>query len=545
MKKLSIILPLLFCLSVLNSQTMAVLEFEGKGISQVEASALTDRLNNEIYKLGKYTLVERNQIEEILQEQGFQQSGCTSAECVVEVGRLLGAQKMVVGSISRVGDVFSVSARIVDMQSGEIEKFVNLDHEGKIGDLLKWGMEQIALDLITGRKIQALSQGPISYGSLYITTDRPNAKIWIDDEPVVQTTPLTIDKLIEGEHTIRAENNNYKDVLQIQIKPNEINTIHLKLKLLRNNLNVYSTPVGAEVYVKNVKKGITPITVKDLYVGKHSITIKKGGFATVTKEVNIFKEKRNDLNVTLQTEPVLTVSVNPKNSLLALFDLNKNRSISITQGIRVSLQPGNYRVEIRNDNYEHYVEEFTLVPEQKKSINAELIRKKGAIRIEGANIANCTISLGSKKTIMDLPATLNDIPTGPVNFVISQPDHISYETEIDVLWNNTTAVTVNMPSIISIENQIKSLSKKRNYWLIGSTVPFGLGGYFNYSANKNYDEYLNATSNAVDLRKKIEQEDQISPIFVVIGGICFIPPTIYSFKITLLKNLLNDGLIKE
>ena len=194
MKKLSIILPLLFCLSVLNSQTMAVLEFEGKGISQVEASALTDRLNNEIYKLGKYTLVERNQIEEILQEQGFQQSGCTSDECVVEVGRLLGAEKMVVGSISRVGDVFSVSARIVDMQSGEIEKFVNLDHEGKIGDLLKWGMEQIALDLITGRKIQPLSQGPISYGSLYITTDRSNAKIWIDDEPVEQPTPLTKEK---------------------------------------------------------------------------------------------------------------------------------------------------------------------------------------------------------------------------------------------------------------------------------------------------------------------------------------------------------------
>jgi hypothetical protein len=409
-------------------------------------------------------------------------------------------------------------------------------------------MEQIALQLITGKRIQPITQTPVGFGSLYITTDRPNAKIWINDEPVEQTTPLTIDKLIAGEHTIRAESNNYKDVLQIQIKPNEINTIHLKLKLLRNNLNIYSTPVGAEVYVKNVKMGFTPITVKDLYVGKHSITIKKGGFATVTKEVNIVKEKRNELNVTLQTGPVLTVSVNPilsKMYFFALFDLNKNRSISITQDIPVSLQPGNYRVEIRKDNYEHYVEEFTLVPEQKKSINAELIRKKGAIRIEGANIANCTISLGSKIIIMDLPATLNDIPTGPVNFVISQPDHISYETEIDVLWNNTTAVTVNMPSIISIEDQIKSISKKRNYWLIGSTVPFSLGGYFNYSANKNYDEYLNTTSKAGDLHKKIEQEDQISSIFVVIGGICFIPPTIYSSKIILLKKLLNDGIITE
>ena len=151
----------------------------------------------------------------------------------------------------------------------------------------------------------------------------------------------------------------------------------------------------------------------------------------------------------------------------------------------------------------------------------------------------------SFNTVIDLPNTLTDIPTGSAIIDISHPDHISYEKNIDVIWNESTIVNVNMPSIISIENQIKSLSKKRNYWLIGSTVPFGLGGYFNYSANKNYDEYLNATSNAVDLRKKIEQEDQISPIFVVIGGICFIPPTIYSSKIVLLKKLLNDGIIIE
>ena len=146
---------------------------------------------------------------------------------------------------------------------------------------------------------------------------------------------------------------------------------------------------------------------------------------------------------------------------------------------------------------------------------------------------------------MDLPGTLNDIPTGPINFVISQPDHISYETEIDVLWNNTTAVTVNMPSIISIENQIKSLSKKLNYWFIGTSVLMGIGGYLKYSADKHYDEYNSATSKADDLHKKIEQDDQIRRIFVVIGGICFIPPTIYSSKIVLLKKLLNDGIIIE
>ena len=43
-------------------------------------------------------------MEDILKEQGFQQTGCTSDECVVEVGKIIGVQQMVGGSISKVGN---------------------------------------------------------------------------------------------------------------------------------------------------------------------------------------------------------------------------------------------------------------------------------------------------------------------------------------------------------------------------------------------------------------------------------------------------------
>ena len=39
-------------------------------------------------------------MEQILVEQGFQQSGCTTNECMVEVGKLIGVEKIVSGSIS-------------------------------------------------------------------------------------------------------------------------------------------------------------------------------------------------------------------------------------------------------------------------------------------------------------------------------------------------------------------------------------------------------------------------------------------------------------
>ena len=77
--------------------TVAVLEFEGRGINQMEAATLTDRMMSELVNTNAVIMVERNQMDEILNEQGFQQSGCTSSECAAEVGALLGVQNMVSG----------------------------------------------------------------------------------------------------------------------------------------------------------------------------------------------------------------------------------------------------------------------------------------------------------------------------------------------------------------------------------------------------------------------------------------------------------------
>ncbi|MGE4658832.1 MAG: CsgG/HfaB family protein [Gammaproteobacteria bacterium] len=121
MKKPLAILLLLFSF-VSAQETIAVIEFEGKGISQVEASALSDELEIHLSNFGGYTVVERGKMEEVLEEQGFQQSGCVSEECAVEVGKMLGTKVIVVGSISKVRSTFSVNSKIVDVQTGGITR---------------------------------------------------------------------------------------------------------------------------------------------------------------------------------------------------------------------------------------------------------------------------------------------------------------------------------------------------------------------------------------------------------------------------------------
>jgi len=129
---------------------IAVVEFEANGIPQTEAIALTDRLRNELFRLGAFEVVERDMMGNILREQDFQMAGCTSNECLVEVGQLLGARQVIGGRISRVGTIFTVSARVVDVQTGKLLGVSDFDLRGGLEEMLTSGMKQVAVMLAGG-----------------------------------------------------------------------------------------------------------------------------------------------------------------------------------------------------------------------------------------------------------------------------------------------------------------------------------------------------------------------------------------------------------
>ena len=79
--------------------TIAVLDFDGDGVSQSETRTLTNRLRDEMIKTGEYIVLERGEMDEVLKKQGFQQTGCVTSECAVVVGNMLGVQQMIGGSI--------------------------------------------------------------------------------------------------------------------------------------------------------------------------------------------------------------------------------------------------------------------------------------------------------------------------------------------------------------------------------------------------------------------------------------------------------------
>jgi curli biogenesis system outer membrane secretion channel CsgG len=99
--------------------------------------AAADELVTQLFKTGKFTVIERAQIDMILSEQDFGQSGRVNATQAAEIGRILGVQVMVTGSITKfsidtksagfggIGGSYSeaesnLDVRLIDVNTAEI-----------------------------------------------------------------------------------------------------------------------------------------------------------------------------------------------------------------------------------------------------------------------------------------------------------------------------------------------------------------------------------------------------------------------------------------
>ena len=69
---------------------VAVADLQAKeGISKELADTISDYFRTQLFNTDKYIMVTRESMELILKEQNFQQSGCTSQECVVQMGTMV------------------------------------------------------------------------------------------------------------------------------------------------------------------------------------------------------------------------------------------------------------------------------------------------------------------------------------------------------------------------------------------------------------------------------------------------------------------------
>ncbi len=99
---------------------IAILNFKAYNASQTYADGVRDMLEVNLFKTGVFHILEREQIDIILREHEIRDRWCEDRGCAVQMGRLLSTDKVVVGSISGMGN-FSIAIKLVDIKNGDIE----------------------------------------------------------------------------------------------------------------------------------------------------------------------------------------------------------------------------------------------------------------------------------------------------------------------------------------------------------------------------------------------------------------------------------------
>jgi TolB-like protein len=143
--------------------TVAVLYFDygGKdaGLEPLR-QGLAQMLISDLASTGGVKVVERERLQDLLNEQERGTSGKLDARTAARIGKLLGAQYLVLGNYFDVLNSFRADARLVDVETGEIVK--SLGASGKADDFLV--LEQSLADGLRGAMSALAKPGPGASG---------------------------------------------------------------------------------------------------------------------------------------------------------------------------------------------------------------------------------------------------------------------------------------------------------------------------------------------------------------------------------------------
>jgi hypothetical protein len=539
MKRLWAILTIVVCSPfIIAQETIAVVDFDGKGVSVIEASALTDRFASELFNLGVYRLIERERVGEILEEQGFQQSGCTTAECAVEVGQLLGTEKIITGSISKVGNVFSVSSRIISVESGEIYKMSNYDYQGDIGQLLMTGMRIAVNKLISGKAPKIIET--IKVASLIINEiEGRNIEFYIrsmnGDESFnngFYTTPIRFENVSIGSYSINMENSYYEIENGERINYNQFQSVGKKR---------IDDDVGVKVKWVELKGG----EIKEV-------------------NINLIKSKpvwEVSTNVDGLDNPYIYIDTGKVDKEYPNGKYYRSYISTLSSVSGSGWQSGSYKMFIDETGYDLYSDTLVLEEGKVTKIKANLIRTPGDITINSNQPADFILEGQNveEEYTGKTSTTLKRLQPGTYKLSVQKDGFITSRREVkmDYANENVFVTLVSRDSleqqILSLEQQILSLKRKQKMLSRGGLILIASGGLTWFLAEKNYEKYQTAGADADKVFSTVETQDILYPIFISAGSISLLSRLYFQLKIKNLirpkiKNLnkiLDDGVIEE
>lgn len=155
-----------------------------------------------------------------------------------------------------------------------------------------------------------------STGAIDVVSYPAGADVFLDDKYQGKTPSAgvyTISNVAVGSHTLRVALSGYQDYITT-VSVSAATTSHVTAALqpgqpgTTGSIAVTSSPSGADVYIDNVYKGITPLTVDGISPGNHAVRVALAGYSDWSTNVQVGVGSIASASASLSTVPTQTPS---------------------------------------------------------------------------------------------------------------------------------------------------------------------------------------------------------------------------------------------
>ena len=232
------------------------------------------------------------------------------------------------------------------------------------------------------------------------------------------TTPIKL-SLAAGQYTVTIKSGDVSRTLPLVVEAGGVMSQYFELApqlQLTGGLDVVSDPSGAEVRIDGTLRGTTPLTVADVAVGPHKVTVSKGD-AVVNRTVSIARGMTATLVFSGMTPAVGAAGWLTIDAPIELEVYEGGQLLGTTRSDRIMLAAGSHDLNLTNTNLEFTGRRTVKVlsgktatvnvtlPSGKLSVNAV---PWAEISIDGrpagtTPMANLTVPVGSHEVLWRHP----------------------------------------------------------------------------------------------------------------------------------------------
>ncbi len=369
-------------ISLLSAQKMniAVQQLNGQNIDSSTLSILSERTRTEFIQTGAFTVIERSEMDAILHEMGIQQSGvCDESSCLVEVGKVLGVEQMVAGSIGKLNETFySVSLRIIDVESSVILHGINYDHRGNLESLLSSGIRDAVVQLVENANITIQNAQYLGkFGELFIGSSEEGATISVNGVPYSEVTPHLFEEFPAGSHEIVVAKGSMVGRVGITLEPNDFQRIAIPMEQSLVDLFVKSDPLGATIEIDGEIRGTTPFKIEDIIGGEHTVRLTLDGFSTLDTAIILGISELERLDVSLEPLGYLTVHTTPDGADV----IANGETIGTSPLENYAIAVGSYDIQLAKMNFDTVVHDISIHSDDTVELSSTLENSFGTVNI--------------------------------------------------------------------------------------------------------------------------------------------------------------------